>query len=246
MKKEDWFSTWFDTRYYHILYQHRSFDEAEKFISNLLNYFDPKRDSRILDLACGKGRHSFFIAQGDYNVTGVDLSPESIQWAKQHYALPNLSFDVHDMRKVYQSGGFDYIFNFFTSFGYFENNSENQEVVQSMSHSLNPNGTLVIDFMNAKKTLEHLKKEEQIELDGIVFHITRSYKEEFIIKTISFEDNGQQHEYYERVQALSLVDFKTLFETAKLRLVDCFGDYDLRSFDEDNSNRLIMVLKKNA
>ena len=246
MKKQDWFSTWFDTSYYHILYQHRSFDEAERFIANLLNFLSPDPNSSILDLACGKGRHSYFIAQKNFKVTGVDLSVESIEWAKENYALPNLNFDVHDMRKVYSETTFDYIFNFFTSFGYFENDDENLQVLKAIAKGLKADGTLVIDFMNAEKAIEELKEVEQLEIDGIFFNITRTHEDGFIIKTIKFEDKGEKHEYYERVQALTLPDFEKLLKLAGLNLVTSFGDYDLQAYNEKVSNRLIMVLTKNA
>lgn len=246
MKKQEWFSTWFDTSYYHILYQHRSFDEAEQFISNLLAYLKPELDAHILDLACGKGRHSFYIAKQAYQVTGVDLSAESIQWAKHNYALPNLSFDIHDMREVYKKQGFDFVFNFFTSFGYFDNNEDNLHVVQGMAQDLKAQGKLVIDFMNVHKVIKGLKEEEQLVIDGITFKIKRTFEDGFIIKTINFEDKGEMHEYYESVHALTLEDFKELFAASHLEILATFGDYDLNPYNALTSDRLIMVLKKDA
>jgi SAM-dependent methyltransferase len=246
MKKQDWFSTWFDTNYYHILYQHRSYKEAESFIANLLNHLEPSSHAHILDLACGKGRHSYFMAQRGFEVTGLDLSIESIIWARENYTLPNLLFDDHDMRKVYKLNEFDYIFNFFTSFGYFNSDEENHEVIQAISKALKNNGTIVIDFMNAKKTLNELNKDEVIVLDNIKFNITRVHKLGFIIKTIKFNDEGKAHEYFEKVQALVLSDFQKLFDRNNLHLVSCFGDYQLNPFNETLSDRLIMVVKKNA
>ena len=246
MKKQEWFSTWFDTHYYHVLYQHRTYVEAEFFISNLLENLQVKADAKILDLACGKGRHAFFIAQRGFQVTGLDLSSESIQWAKENYALPNLNFDVHDMRNVYQEDTFDYVFNFFTSFGYFTSDEENNRVIGAMKKALKNEGKLVIDFMNVEKVIAHLKETETISLDGITFHISRTYTDGFIFKTIKFHDQGEDFEFFERVQALQFEDFKSLFATNNLALVDAYGDYNLQAFDAEHSDRLIMVLEKNA
>ena len=58
-----WFETWFDTPYYHILYKDRDFAEAENFISLLIKYLKLPENSKIIDLACGKGRHSIFLNQ---------------------------------------------------------------------------------------------------------------------------------------------------------------------------------------
>ena len=61
MKKQEWFESWFDTSYYHTLYSKRDENEAKEFIVNLVEFLkiDPK--SKVLDLACGKGRHSLTL-----------------------------------------------------------------------------------------------------------------------------------------------------------------------------------------
>ena len=90
--KQEWFEQWFDTKYYHILYKNRDFEEARQFIDNLIGYLDPPKKSKILDLACGKGRFSLYLAEKGYDLTGVDLSQESIEYAKPvsytHLTLP--------------------------------------------------------------------------------------------------------------------------------------------------------------
>ena len=79
----DWFSDWFDSKYYHILYTDRDNAEAEHFISNILDFLNPKKEQHILDLACGKGRHSKLLNDLGYRVTGVDLSENSITFQVQ-------------------------------------------------------------------------------------------------------------------------------------------------------------------
>ncbi len=97
-----WFKEWFNTPYYHILYKDRDFVEAENFIRNLTKDLQLSKDSKIIDLACGKGRHSVFLQQLGYEVLGVDLSEESIEHNKQFETsadeTPKLTFKVHDMR----------------------------------------------------------------------------------------------------------------------------------------------------
>ena len=153
--KEQWFETWFNSHYYHILYQHRDDAEAKRFISNLLQYLRPQNDSKILDLACGKGRHARFIAEKGFDVTGTDLAPESIAFAKQS-EHEHLHFQVSDMREQFAENEFDYVFNFFTSFGYFENKNDNYRAMESIATALRPKGFLVIDFMNARRVMLNL------------------------------------------------------------------------------------------
>ena len=118
MIEKDWFESWFDSPYYHLLYSNRDEREADLFIKNLINYINPSTKSKILDLACGKGRHSKVLADLGFDVTGIDLSENSIVSAKK-MENESLHFYTHDMRFPFRANYFDYTFNFFTSFGYF-------------------------------------------------------------------------------------------------------------------------------
>ena len=174
MSEKEWFEEWFDTRYYLILYQNRNDEEAKLFISNLTEYLELPAGSKVLDLACGKGRHSFTLNRLGYEVLGVDLSENSIQEADKS-SNPNLSFAVHDMRERIPNTTFDAVFNLFTSFGYFTEKEDNERVCLSISQMLAPGGKLVIDFMNADKVIRDLIKSETKTLDGILFRINRKY-----------------------------------------------------------------------
>jgi SAM-dependent methyltransferase len=242
-KDTPWFAAWFDTTYYHTLYQHRDDKEAARFMENLVSYLSLDTSCQVLDLACGKGRHAKFLHELGLNVTGLDLSENSIQIARQ-FENDHLRFDVHDMREVYPHATFDAIFNLFTSFGYFEDQSDNLKMLQSCYHMLNDAGILVIDFMNASKVIENLVTEEVKSLDGIDFRISRSYDGTFIIKDIEFEDQGVAHRYQERVQALRLDDFRRLLNLAGFESQQFFGDYGLCPFNETTSDRLVILARK--
>jgi len=156
MQKEDfnWFTSWFDSPYYHVLYKDRDYEEAGTFIKKLTSFLDLKNNATVLDLACGKGRHSKHLATLGYNVTGVDLSPNSIKAAKA-FETKNLKFEIHDMCIAY-SGKFDAIFNLFTSFGYFEAEIDNLRTIKAIKDSLKPNGFGIIDFLNVEFLKQHL------------------------------------------------------------------------------------------
>jgi SAM-dependent methyltransferase len=238
-----WFKTWFDSPYYHILYKHRDCDEAGIFIDNLLTFFNPPASSRFLDLACGKGRHSLFLNKKGYDVTGIDLSEESIKYASR-FENDTLHFYVHDMRKLFRTNYFDYVLNLFTSFGYFENDRDDQSVIASASKALKNNGVLVIDFFNAKKVIANLKAEELIEVDNIRFTIRKKFENNFIIKQISFSDNGKDFIFEERVKTLSLQDFEKYFANNDLKIINLWGDYSLGNFNAESSDRLIIAGRK--
>jgi SAM-dependent methyltransferase len=239
----EWFSAWFNSPYYHILYKNRDFKEAEIFIDSLINKLRFNTHQRFLDLACGKGRHATYLNSKGFEVVGLDIAPESILEANKK-ANSTLSFAVHDMREpLPEQGKFDFILNLFTSFGYFENDIENVKTMQEIKNGLKQNGVLVLDFMNTDKVIKDLVANEVKIVDGITFNISRSVENGFIIKRINFSDHAQVYNFEERVGALMLEDFKHYFESAGMTIQAIYGNYALDNFDIANSPRMIFVVK---
>lgn len=242
-KNMEWFECWFDSPYYHILYKDRDFSEAELFIDNLVKQLQPNPNSRILDLACGKGRHAIYLNKKGFDVTGVDLSPHSITCAK-YGENEKLHFYTHDMRKVFRTNYFDLILNLFTSFGYFDQDRDNNAVLNSAAIGLKPGGTIVLDFMNSKKVVSNLPYSGTKTIEGIEFKITKSLENNFIVKKIEFETKGKSYQFEERVKALSYKELEKYFLANELKIVNLWGNYNLDVFDEKSSDRLIIVAKK--
>ncbi len=241
--ENEWFENWFDSPYYPLLYQKRNMEEAEKFITNLLHYLKPNPSSKILDLACGEGRHSIFLAKKGFDVTGIDLSERSIQIAKRNN-INDVQFSIADMRTFSLETTFDYIFNLFTSFGYFQRTEDNLEVLKRINHHLQDSGRLVIDFLNKNLVTKNLVEKENKVVDGISFDITREIKDAKVVKTIAFEADGEKKIFQEKVQLFSLQDFEKMLASVKFEIVQTFGNYDLQPFDAENSPRLIIIAKK--
>ena len=240
-KTENWFASWFDTPYYHILYKERNFREAQVFMDNLTHYLNLPEKAKVLDLACGKGRHSIYLNQLGYDVVGADLSENSIAEAAKN-SNETLHFVVHDKREPYDEK-FDAIFNLFTSFGYFDNEEDDIKTLQAIKESLSEYGFAVIDFMNAHQVLANLIPEETKKVDGITFYIKRYALDGFIFKEIDFEDQGQKYHFTEKVRAFTLEDFQRMMDQTGIYLLDTFGDYKLKKFHKNTSERLIMIFK---
>ena len=241
--QKEWFDTWFDTPYYHILYSNRNESEAEVFLTNLMNRLSVPQGATILDLPCGKGRHTLFLAEKRYTLTGADLSAASIALAQSH-APAAVTFLVHDLRKPAWNENFDYVLNLFTSFGYFETEAEDKAAFTTLSKALKKGGSLVIDFMNVTRAVNLLKEEETKIMQGIEFRLKRYVKDGYIHKEIRFEADNTPYFFTERVKALTLDDFKEFFTFAGLTLVNTFGSYQLDAYDAAKSDRLIMIAKK--
>ena len=166
---------------------------------------------------------------------------QSIKHASQ-FENELLKFKVHDMSKPYPEQ-FDAVFNLFTSFGYFEDESCNLETIKSIKTALNEFGFGVIDFMNAEYVIDNLVAEDVKHVEGIDFYQKRSVKNGYIVKDIAFEIDGASHKYQERVRAFTLKDFEDMFAQAGVYLLDVFGDYQLNTFHKLNSKRLILIFK---
>lgn len=243
----DWFREWFDSPYYHKLYFERDEKEAAAFIDRLLVYLDPPAGSGILDAGCGRGRHSRLLADRGFDVTGIDLAPSSIEYARR-FETENLHFFLHDMRQPLGANIFTHVFNFFTSFGYFRTEREHTNAIRTISQALKPGGTFVLDYLNVHYSEDHLVHRSKKEIDGIVYFLTKWYDETHFYKKILIEDESLEAplEYTEKVAKYSLGDFSDMFSWHGLQIQEVFGSYDLGPYHIKNSPRLILVARRAA
>jgi SAM-dependent methyltransferase len=240
-----WFKDWFNSPYYHHLYFNRDEAEAAAFINKLIGHLNPPPGARMLDVACGKGRHSLQLAGKGYDVTGIDLSEDSIKEARR-FESENLHFYQHDMRLPAWILYFDYAFNFFTSFGYFKTQRENDNAIRTIAQSLKPKGVFVMDYLNVHYAEDHFVHQSEKEIDGINFLITKWYDENYFFKKIIVEDEALQEPlvFTEQVAKFSLGDFTDMFAYQGLQIKEVFGDYNFSNYDVKKSPRLIMLAEK--
>ena len=239
-----WYADWFNNPAYHVLYQNHDETEARQAIDSLLCALRLPQEARLLDLACGKGRHARYLAQKGYDVTGLDISANSIATA-QAYAHERLHFYRHDMRKPFRIRYFDAILNFFTSFGYFDREADHLRTLQNVSLGLTAQGLFLLDFFNARYVREHLVEAECKELDGYAFDIERRCDTTHVYKRIAVRyPDGCRREFTERVRLYELSDFEAMFALSGLQLRNAYGDYALQAFDPVGSPRLILIAEK--
>jgi SAM-dependent methyltransferase len=240
-----WFKNWFSSPYYHLLYFNRDHKEAAAFIDKLIDYLKPVPGSRMLDVACGRGRHSIQLAEKGFDVSGIDISFENIDEAKKS-ETGNLHFYQHDMRLPSWINYFDYAFNFFTSFGYFSTRREHDNAIRTIANAVKEDGFFVIDYLNAHYAENHLIHKSEKEIEGINFYITKWFDETHFYKKIVVEDENLDEpiEHTERVAKFSLGDFTEMMAFQDLQVQEVFGDYNFGHYDVTNSPRMIIVAKK--
>ncbi|MDH5398744.1 MAG: class I SAM-dependent methyltransferase [Cyclobacteriaceae bacterium] len=241
--KDNWYNDWFNSPYYHVLYRNRDNREAAEFLEKLIGALHITPDKKIIDIACGKGRHAIYLNKRGMDVTGVDLSPKNIDHARE-YENERLHFHVHDMRKVFKKEAFDIALNMFTSFGYFSSEAENKRVIQAANDNLSKEGQFVLDFLNPFRVINNLVPTEQIDIGNIRFTITRKVVDDLIVKEIEIDDQGKKMQFYERVKAIRRVTFETFFSETGFKLENVFGDYRLGEYINTSSERMIFHLIK--
>jgi 2-polyprenyl-3-methyl-5-hydroxy-6-metoxy-1,4-benzoquinol methylase len=248
MQEQEWFKDWFNSPYYHLLYKNRDEVEANAFIERLIAHINPKSNAKVLDIACGKGRHSKALADMGFDVTGIDISSQSIEEAKQ-FETQNLHFFQHDMRVNFKQNYFDVAFNFFTSFGYFKNQEEHQAAIETMTSCLKLGGILVIDYLNVHYEETHFEKLVEKRIEDYLFISTKWHTDTHFFKQVQVADSQQglpRHLSTERVAKFNLGDFNEMLSLENMQIQEVFGDYNLGGYDVHSSPRMIIVAKKVA
>ena len=245
MSDTPWYKDWFNSPFYHQLYFERNEKEAESFIAQLIQHLHPKPGARMIDLACGRGRHSKSLAAMGFDVTGVDLSPASIAYAQQ-FASPTLSFYEHDIRLPFWGNFFDYAFNFYTSFGYFDSRREHDAAMRTIANALKPGGIFVIDYLNVHYAEDHLVTHDDRQMGQTYYDLQRWHDDEHFYKKITITDPTllTPVTYTEQISKFTLGDFTDMLSFRGLQVQDVYGDYQLAPYDIRKTPRMIIVARK--
>ncbi|HQW06416.1 MAG: class I SAM-dependent methyltransferase [Flavobacteriales bacterium] len=237
-----WFKHWFGTRYYALLYGHRDADDAQTWVEAIVDRWELPKGSKVLDLACGRGRHARFFALAGLDVTGIDISGASI--AEARALVPEVEFRVHDMREPYAHGVFDGVCCLFTSLGYFDGLEDDRAVFRAAHAALKPGGRFILDFMNSELTRRELVATETLSKKGVQFNLARTYEDGVFVKRIKVSDQGEDHLFEERVQALSATELEEMAIDAGFTIDDRTDGPALLPFDPLRSQRFVLWMRK--
>lgn len=241
----DWFEEWFDSSLYEKLYANRDEEEAAKLIALLEETLSLQKCSKILDLGCGRGRHSINLTEKGYQVTGIDLSEQAIRTAREKARLLDMEeirFEVRDMRDPLPER-FDAVVNLFTTFGYFESDTENARVLDSIRQMLVPGGIFVLDYLNATRVRNTIRPSEEGSFHGIHYTIRRYIRDNAVFKEIEFSGGkiDGTKEYSERVKLYTRSWFEREMKKRNLTIDHIYGDYEGSDFNAENSDRLLII-----
>lgn len=243
-----WFEEWFDSPLYDLLYANRNEQEAARLAELIEKVIPPAEYPDLLDLGCGRGRHSLTLAGLGYNVTGIDLSEEAIRVALDKAEMRGIrraKFMVRDMRDPLPQT-FDAVVNLFTSFGYFKDDNENIRVFRSVSDMLRNAGVFFMDYMNADWVRANYKPEDEGEFRNIRYRIQRYIEGDIIYKKITFRGESLEGPttYVEQVKLYDLEWFLETFDHCGFEVKKLFGNYKGDIYNPDTCSRLVMVVRK--
>lgn len=242
----NWYKEWFSSDEYLELYKHRDGKDASKIIELILSSVNIPQNALILDSACGAGRHSIYLAERGYNVVGFDLSENLLNIAKANSSDRGLeiSYVRGDKRNIYFKQKFNLIVNLFTSFGYFQSDKENFSFIDNSINFLLHSSFFVIDYFNKNYLVENIISETTREKDGKILIEKRFIENDRIIKEIFIKSNNRSKKF---VESVKLYNNKTIIDHLRkvgYKINFVYGDYDGNPFDENKSERLILVCQK--
>lgn len=240
-EEADWFEEWFGEDYLRI-YQHRDETEAEHVIDFIARFLAGRDIRSVLDLGSGAGRHSRALCER-WSTVGLDLSAALLRIARREIRdAPYVRADMRELPFAPQS--FDLVVNLFTSFGYFEDDRENERVLVCVCDALRPGGTLVIDFLNASQVRSALVPYDERVENGVTIEQTRTISpdDRFVEKTIRLRERGK--EYIERVRLLTPQDLERMLEVAGFEIVDRIGDYAGAPWSEASPRTILFASRQ--
>jgi SAM-dependent methyltransferase len=234
-----WYKQWFGEEYLE-LYSHRDEPEAEEHVDFVEQHLGGVRPRAVLDLACGAGRHTAALRRRGYRTLGIDLSLTLLAHMQER-GLPRVAGDMR--RLPFAAGSFDWVLNFFTSFGYFEGERENFLVLEEAVRVLAPGGRLLIDLMNPGSVLACLKPRDTQVLDGREVEMERWYdaQRKRLNKRILVSEPGKPlRAFLESVRLYESEEVTIGLRWAGLEVAGLFGNFQGDPYERD-SERLILI-----
>ncbi|NVB79379.1 MAG: methyltransferase domain-containing protein [Kofleriaceae bacterium] len=244
-KARPWFVDLFDEDYLRTLpFLTPQATQAEaEFVINAMNLAP---GAQVLDLGCGYGRHAMELAARGFHVVGLDLStPLLVRGGEEsHRRGLTINFVRGDMRELDFENQFDAAYCLFSTFGYFDDET-NKKTLQNVAKALKPSGKLLVEILNRDYVIADLPTRVWWEGDGCVVleEVELNYFSSRIQvnRSVVFDD-GRQLEQEISVRAYSLHEVGKLMHAAGFRVLEVSGGYQTRGRFFGNQSRHIIVL----
>jgi SAM-dependent methyltransferase len=245
----DWFEGFFDDEYLRFAVDRFPAEATAAEVDLLVDAVELEPGARVLDLACGHGRHSVELARRGFAVTGVDLSAPSLDLAAARAAEAGVAvrFERSDMRRISYEAGFDAVINMFTAFGYFEE-AENRLVMERVAAALVPGGAFLMEVGNPVAVFSrfeargwHALSDGTVMLEERVYDAPRGRFE----TCWTFVSGGERRERRFSHRAYTAPELAAMTEAAGLDVEALWGGLDGAEL-EMGSRRIVMLARRPA
>lgn len=218
----EWFEDWFGEDYLQ-LYPHRDDVEAARAVELLAAAAGLRPGWRVLDVACGAGRHARAFQAAGARCIGLDLSATLLRIARGMTDAPLVRADMRAL--PVRPGSMDLTVNLFTSFGYFDHDAEHAAALREMVATVRPGGWFAIDFLNPAVVRARLVSCERIAVQGREVEVTRAVSADghYVSKTILTTDGRR---FMERVRLFEPAEMEAMLRATGVTVRHRFGDYD--------------------
>jgi SAM-dependent methyltransferase len=243
----DWFEGFFDDEYLRFAVDRFPAEATAAEVDLLVDAVELEPGARVLDLACGHGRHSVELARRGFAVTGVDLSAPSLELAAARAAEAGVAvrFERSDMRRISYEAGFDAVINMFTAFGYFEE-AENRLVMERVAAALVPGGAFLMEVGNPVAVFSrfeargwHALSDGTVMLEERVYDAPRGRFE----TCWTFVSGGELRERRFSHRAYTAPELAAMTEAAGLDVEALWGGLDGAEL-EMGSRRIVMLARR--
>jgi len=204
--------------------------EQVDFINSILKRYSPQAE-KILDVPCGDGRISLGLLKRGYSVTGIDISPAYVKKAKlKAKGNKRVKFVVGDMRKIDFEDEFDAVINWFGSFGYFDDETD-EEVLERFINSLTRKGLLIIDLTNRDFIIQRMggfyEWQPEVLLSKGKKKLFGKYELDPFTSRIevTLRIEGTREKIYYSMRCYSLHELASMLKKQGMKILEVYGDY---------------------
>ena len=246
-----WWGGYFDEVFVEIYRDFLTPERTEREIEGLREMVSLPPDARVLDVACGWGRHSIALARAGFAVTGLDLSETLLKRARRRAEAAGVGVEWvrGDMRELPWTDRFDAVLSLYSSLGYFLSDEEDLRVLRAARNALRPGGFFVLETMHRDHAVGGYAERDWWETEGgATVWVEREFD---AVEGISREwtrwsKAGKTGEKYHELRIRSATEWDRLLREAGLVPVDWWGDWELAPFVHTSPDLIVIARKRDG
>jgi SAM-dependent methyltransferase len=231
----------------HKIFTLRHWEGAPSAVEHMVSLMGLQPGATILDLCCGPGRHTLELARRGFGVTGVDRTSLYLDQARAQAEKEGLEVELvqADMRTFRRPEAFDGAINMYTSFGYFEDPSEERQVLLNLYASLKPGGALLMDMSGKEVVASMWREREWNEIEGVIYLEERKVRPgwDWMDNRWTMLKGSERKDFTLSIRLYSAAELTSLLKEAGFSSIQVFGDLEGGPYDH-TAKRLVALARK--